>query len=124
LEGSVSVCFQSSPKSPWRQLTRIGLNSIYQARLAEVDQQSAFETGGVQVGKNLGGCGLGQIGHRLQLDYHLASDQHVNALALDHMPFVDDVYLDLTLNKNSAQAKLDAQRFLVDGFQQPEPKTR
>ena len=35
------------------------------------------------------------------------------------MPFVNDIYLHLAFNKDSTQTKLDAQRFFVDGFQQP-----
>src|SRR3989442_9962585 len=85
-------------------------------------QQREWMSCGLQVGEGLGDVDFGEAIDGLELHNQAALDEEVHSPLADLVPFVLDPKSHLVLEGNSAEAKLDGKRLLVDGLHVARPK--
>src|SRR2546423_632800 len=88
--------------------------------MAEIDQQTHFEAGGVEVVDHLGAVLVSQRGHRLDLDDDFVVAHEVRLVLLFQRPsFVRQRQRLLRDKEDALHFKFDLQAFLINSLQKP-----
>jgi len=85
-------------------------------RISKIEKHSARTVGGLKIGAKLSGMNRGKSAIRLQLDNHGAFHDQIEAMLAHNQRPVPDLDLSLTLDGETAVAKLGKECPSVNGF--------